>query len=222
MMKNNRIRYVLAILVFALLSALFSIGRGEMHPVHFWNRLIADASFVLLCLTLLIGPAAHFFKPLWPLLPWRRELGVVGALAALAHVLIYMQVFRWNPLGFFFDLKADRLPLLRNAFASSNWVGLLALGIMLVLGVTANDFSQKWLGKGWKFLQQQNYTLYALALMHVLLFLYLVYVRRDAASSRVIVPVFWGLSAATVGLQTAGFIRTVWLNARRRKILPER
>ncbi len=218
-MKDGRVRYALAFLLFALLSGLFSWGRWEMHPVHFWNRIVADASFALLCLTLIIGPAAQFIPRLWPLLPWRRELGVVAALAALAHVIIYMRVFRWNPMGFFFRLEAGGSTLLRDAFASSNWVGLLALAIMLVLGVTANDLSQRWLGRGWKFLQQQNYTLFALTVMHVLLFLYLVYQRRGPERDNLIYPAFWWLTLVTVGFQTAGYIRAVWLNARRRGII---
>lgn len=112
-----------------------------MHPVHFWNRIVADVSFALLCLTLITGPAAQFAPRLRPLLPWWRELGVVAALAALAHVIIYMRVLRWNPLGFFFRFEGSDATLLRDAFASSNWVGLLALAIMLVLGAAANDFS---------------------------------------------------------------------------------
>jgi len=216
-MKNNRVRYALAIIVFSVLSAVFTIGRWGLHPIHFWNRIVADASFVMLCLTLIIGPAAQFFPRLWPLLPWRRELGVVAALAALLHVIIYMRSFRWNPLGYFFGLDSGQMRVLRTAFASSNWVGLLGLGIMLVLGATANDFSQKWLGKGWKFLQQQNYVLFALTFLHILLFLYLVYIRSNRDG--IIQVTFWWLSVITVGFQIMGYIRAVRLNAKRRRII---
>lgn len=214
MMKNGRLRYLLAGSMLLVLSAGFAPGHWGLHPVHFWNRTLADAAFALLCLTLIIGPAAQFFPKLHPLLPWRRELGVVGTAAALLHVLIYMASLHWNPLRFFFEVDHG-IGARRDVFAASNWAGLLALGIMLVLGLTANDFSQKWLGRGWKFLQQQNYTLFALTFLHILLFYYLVYLVKNSA----IYSVFWWLSLATLGLQTAGFIRAVRLNARRRGIL---
>ncbi len=215
MMKNHYVRYLLAFLVLIVLCALFAIKLWGMHPVHFWNRIMADASFVMLCLTLIIGPAVQFVPRLWPLSPWRRELGVVAALAALVHVVIYMKSFRWNPLGFFIERGTPHLVWKRDAFASSNWVGLLALGIILILALTANDFSQKWLGKGWKFLQQQNYGLFALTFVHIFLFLYLV----NEVSRGSVYTVFWWLSLITVGFQIAGFVRTVWLNARRRGII---
>jgi len=218
-MKNGRTRYLLASLLCVLFSALFAVGRRGMHPVHFWNQIVADASFALICLTLIIGPAAQFWPRLWPLLPWRRELGVVSAIAATVHVVIYMSVFNWNPLGFFFEFRHGDLGIRRDAFASSNWVGLLALGIILLLGLTANDFSQRWLGRGWKFLQQQNYTLFALAFVHTLIFLYLVVAVRKQL---LVYPVFWWLTVITVGFQTAGYIRAVWLNARRRGIVDSR
>jgi sulfoxide reductase heme-binding subunit YedZ len=214
MMKSNLVRYPLAFLLLIGLLLVFAPWHPEKHPIHFWNRIIADASYVMLCLTLIIGPAAQFAPRLWPLLPWRRELGVVGALAAMIHVVIYMASFQWNPLRFFFEIGA-RMALRRDVFAASNWVGLLALGIIVLLGITANDFSQKWLGRGWKFLQQQNYTLVALAFLHILLFFYLVYTVKNST----VYSFFWWLSLFTLGLQTAGFIRTVRLNAHRRGII---
>lgn len=69
-------------------------------------------------------------------------------------------------------------------------------------------------------MQQQNYTLFALTILHVLLVLYLVYLRRGAGRAGIIYPVFRWLTLFTLAFQTAGYIRAVWLNARRRRILP--
>ncbi len=42
----------------------------------------------------------------------------------------------------------------------------MALGYALVLAATSNDFSQRRLGRGWRFLQRQAYTLFVLSWLH--------------------------------------------------------
>jgi hypothetical protein len=38
---------------------LFWWVQGPMHPVHRWNRTLADTSLFLLCLTLVLGPVSR-------------------------------------------------------------------------------------------------------------------------------------------------------------------
>jgi DMSO/TMAO reductase YedYZ heme-binding membrane subunit len=87
---------------------------------------------------------------------------------------------------------------------AANWVGLVALAYALVLAATSNDFSQRRLGRGWKFLQRQTYTLFVLAWLHTagwLLF--------SLPHSPTFIPWFWTFTTVAVVAQFAGFVHTV-------------
>lgn len=208
------LRHFAAIIVLSGLTALFTIGRDELAPVHYWNRSLADAAVVMLCLTLAIGPAARYGRWMSPLLPFRRELGIWLTAAALAHVGIYLDgVYQWDITGFFVEAGEHSNTLLRrDAFAAANWVGALALIITSLLALTSNDLSQRLLGKGWKFLQQQTYTLFVLACVHTAIYLYFVIHEGHG----IFIPAFWIGALLAAGLQAAGYIRTVILQRRRR------
>ncbi len=208
------IRHLLAILLLIVLIGLFALGRPGLHPLHFWNRIIADASFVLLCLTLALGPLVKFVPRLRFLLPWRRELGIAFTVSASLHVAIYTSNFNWNFLRFFATAgKEGGIKWLNNAFAIANWTGLIALLYALILTLTSNDFTQRYLGRGWKFLQQQSYTLFVLVLLHTAIFLYLVFDEREDA----IRPLFIVVAFFALILQAAGYLYTVRLQRRRRR-----
>lgn len=210
------IRHLLALALLIALTYLFSLGREGLHTLHFFNRNIADASYIMLCLTLIIGPLVKFVGPLRFLLPWRRELGIAFVVAAVLHVTIYAASFRWNVTRFFLENnRQGEAILLENPFSIANWIGLLAIAYALVLGLTSNDIAQKMLGKGWKFLQQQSYTLFVLVAIHTLIFLYLVFDPNEELGH--FQEVFIWVSLATIVMQTAGYLLTVWQRARLRR-----
>ncbi|MEW5987991.1 MAG: ferric reductase-like transmembrane domain-containing protein [Chloroflexota bacterium] len=208
-MKNPFLRTLLTFVLSAALVWFFTLGRQGLHPIHLWNRALADAAYVLLCLILVIGPLAQFAPSVSALLPWRRELGVGFTALAIAHVLVYAQ----GDFGrFFVGQEQHQSFLLHNAFAAANWIGLLALIYAIVLALTSNDASQRLLGRGWKFLQQQSYTLFILTLLHAGLLLYL-FIREGFGLFR---PLFWLGGLATVSLQLVGYTHTVYRQAQRR------
>ncbi len=209
-------RHLLALGLLIGLTYLFMMGREELHALHFFNRAVADASYILLCLTLIIGPLVKIVSSLRFLLPWRRELGIAFVVSAVVHILIYASSFQWDVLRFFTETsRQGEVSLLENHFAISNWIGLIALLYALVLGLTSNDVAQKMLGKGWKFLQQQSYTLFVLVVVHVAIFIYLVF--QPEVEIGFFKPVFIGAGLVTIGFQTAGFILTVWQRSRLRR-----
>ncbi len=185
---------------------LFTLGREEMHPIHLWNRAFADASFVLLGLTLIIGPLVKFIPRMGIMIPWRRELGVWCAVAAIVHVAIYAQAFDWDVLRFFVRETDHGTALLRNAFAIANAVGVAALIYLIPLTMTSNDFSMRLLGRSWKFLQQQSYTLFVLSSLHVLGFLYFVYQPNNQHIPSWLV--LWGFIILPALLQVLGYVFT--------------
>lgn len=210
------IRHILALALLIGLINLFSIGREGLHTLHFFNRNVADASYILLCLTLTIGPLVKFVPPLRFILPWRRELGIAFAVAALMHVAVYTARFGWDFTRFFTETSEQgQTSFLDNPFAISNWVGLLALLYAVVLALTSNDIAQKSLGKGWKFLQQQSYTLFVLVGIHILIFLYMVF--KPNTEPGHFNPAFIVASAVTIVMQSAGYLLTVWQRSRLRR-----
>ncbi len=206
------VRHAFAVALLIGLAWLFSLGRADLPSVHFWNRIFADAGFVLLCFILMIGPLGRFVPAFNALLPFRRELGIAFAVAASLHVLVYARSLDFDFTRFFAGTEHHETILLANAFASANWIGLIALVYGLILALTSNDFSQRLLGRGWKFLQQQSYTLFILVVLHTGILVYLV-IHTGYGIFR---PFFWGLTSLTVLFQLAGYLRTVSLQSRLR------
>jgi hypothetical protein len=89
-------------------------------------------------------------------------------------------------------------------WAATNWVGLFALGFASVLAVTSNDWSQRLLGRSWKFLQRQAYTLFVLVWLHTAAFV----VIGTGHGAAMWVWLFWAITGAAVIAQLAGFVHT--------------
>jgi len=185
----------------------WQIHGGTVYVGVEWNWVLADVSLVLLCLILILGPVARFMPRVRPLVPWGRELGIGMFVTAGLHVLILLDG-GWDVLGFFFEINPFassvewRDVLKTDIWAAANWVGLVALGYALVLAATSNDWSQRLLGRGWKFLQRQAYTLFLLAWLHTVV---LVLLGHTAA----FVQWFFAFTTLAVVAQFAGFVHTV-------------
>ena len=177
------------------------------------NIVAADASVVLLCLVLLLGAGVRLIPRLRRFAPWRRELGIAVFVTAGLHVLLVtgldiltLSGLRIETVIGFFGEKVGR-----DGFApggvwdAANWLGLIALGYALALAATSNDWSQRRLGRGWKFLHIQTYTLFLLVVLHTAA--YVVFGLGHAS----LFPVwwFWGITLAAVAAQFAGFVHTV-------------
>jgi sulfoxide reductase heme-binding subunit YedZ len=204
-------RHVAAVGVVVGLMVVFWLVHQQLgtHPLHLSNVVLADTSFVLLCLVLILGPGGRFVPRLRRLVPWGRELGIGMFVTASLHVVLlldgYLQprtLFNFENLrdaffGPYGYIAADDL------WTAANWVGLFALGYALVLAATSNDFSQRLLGRGWKFTQRQTYTLFVLVWLHTAVFLVdLDRFPRDFTW-------FWGFTILVVVAQMSGFVHTV-------------
>lgn len=165
-----------------------------------WDKVFADASVVLLCLILMLGPLARFVPRVRRFVPWGRELGIAMFVTAVVHVLLIV-----SPLGE--DGWIDHIGGSvsgEDAWDAANMAGWLAFAAALVLAGTSNDASHRLLGRGWKFVQRQAYTLFALAVLHSVVWL-------EWFNADWIIPTdwFWYLTAAVVLIQFAGFWHTV-------------
>lgn len=193
------------ILVLGLVFWRVKLDPGYLRPGRSLNLVLADVSVVLLCLTLMLGPLARLMPRLRRLVPWGRELGVAVFVTAGLHLLILLDG-GWDVFAFVltdsFRLGGAFASRLRgDIFGASNMVGLLALGFALVLAATSNDWSQRLLGRGWKFVQRQTYTLFVLVWLHAAVWIVL----GDGAGW----TWFWTSTALAVIAQFAGFVHTV-------------
>ena len=115
--------------------------------------------------------------------------------------------FDWS--GLFPPLAASQVA---NRFTVADWVGLWALAFAVLLALTANNLAQRLFGSGWKFLQQQAYTCFALACAHTFLILYIGYNGLRTIPSALLT---WGF-VLVLALQAAGFAVSVRSERRRR------
>lgn len=165
-----------------------------------WNKVFADASVVLLCLVLMLGPLARYVPRVRRFVPWGRELGIAMFVTVAVHVLMIT-----SPVGEggWID-HIDGSFSGEDAWDAANMAGWLAFAAALVLASTSNDVSHRLLGRGWKFVQRQAYTLYVLAVLHSVVWL-------EWFNADWIIPTewFWYLTAGVVIFQFAGFWHTV-------------
>ena len=198
-------------------SLPFWFGRLEWDPeMRLW-RAIGDGSFVLLFLTLLLGPAARHWPAAARLLPWRRELGIWFAVLALVHTLLVLDGWvRWEWMRFFgyeFIPPLARYARLEPGFGLSNLLGIIAAIIALPLMITSSDWAVRRLGAAsWKWLHYGAYTVFYLAALHTLYFLFMHY---SVSLHRPVPPPNWFrypslvMAALVLAVQMSAFVATL-------------
>jgi sulfoxide reductase heme-binding subunit YedZ len=134
-------------------------------------RTFGIAAFVLLHITLGIGPLCRLNTRFLPLLYNRRHLGVTMALLSLVHSVLVVATYHaggdTNPILSIFVSDPPRGSPLGIPFQP---LGFVALVIILLMAATSHDF---WLANltapVWKALHMMVYLAYALLVMHVAL-----------------------------------------------------
>ena len=141
---------------------------------YLWSMGIGYVSIILLAITLLIGPLNIYSKKVNPVSSdLRRDAGIWCGLMSLAHIVIGIQVHMGNIWLYFFKaVKGDDSYKFRDdLFGWANYAGFVAGLIVLVLLLLSNDLSLKWLRpRSWKNIQRWNYLLFALVLMHGIMY----------------------------------------------------
>lgn len=164
---------ILLISAGALLFILVKSIPGD-DLMYLWSMGTGYVSIILLAATLLIGPLNIYTKRLNPVsTDLRRDMGIWCGLTGLAHLVIGIQVHMGNIWLYFFKAVQgdDSYKLRSDLFGFSNYTGLIAGLILLVLLVLSNDISLKWLrSKQWKSIQRWNYFLFAFVLAHGIMY----------------------------------------------------
>ena len=183
--------------------------------MRLWKA-VGDSAFVLLLLTLALGPLVRLARPLTSLLPWRRQLGIWFAIVASIHGLLILNGWaRWSLrrfLGYEFVPQLGREARMEPGFGLANLIGVVALGLALVLAATSSDWALRKLGaSAWRWLHHSALFVFYLSLLHAGYFLFLHY---TASFHKNVPPADWFrfpfvlLGATLVTLQIAAFTRT--------------
>ena len=170
------------------------------------SKATAYVGLALLAATLLLGPLKVLRKQSGPLSDdLRRDTGIWAAMVGGLHVIVGLQIHMGSPWLYFFYGADERarfasLPIRLDLFGLANDTGLIATLILVLLLCLSNDLSMRLLGNWWwKRLQQLNYGLLALVVVHGILY------QRIEDREPVWVLVFWILWLAAVIVQLVGF-----------------
>ncbi len=183
--------------------------------MRLWKA-VGDAGFVLLLITLGLGPMARIARPVSRLLPWRRQFGIWFAIVAALHgVLVVHGWARWSLrrfLGYEEIPELGREVRLEPGFGLANLVGVTALLFALVLAATSSDRALRRLGApAWKWLHHSALFVFYLSLLHAGYFLFLHY---TVSFHKQVPPPDWfrfpfvALGAGLLVLQGAAFVKT--------------
>jgi DMSO/TMAO reductase YedYZ heme-binding membrane subunit len=138
-------------------SYFYTAFHNTPHPL---NKAVADASLVLIGLSMLLTSVCYFWDFLDSKIVYRKYLGLVGWAFALVHILLEYSALQ-------------RLLSAPNWFAQSLWpvsTGLLAAVIFTVMAAISNRFSAAKLGgKNWKLILRTGYIALLFVLAHVAL-----------------------------------------------------
>jgi len=219
--RYARWRHAICIALAASLIVSFGEIHGQWSDMHRWNRATADASFVLLTLTMGIGPIAQLSPQLRFLVPFRRELGIYAvSLAAIHTVIILGGWVTWDLmrlLGFEFHRGLGRYVMVQHGFGLANAIGILALVYGLTLALTSSDRLVRLLGGPvWKFVQRASYVLWALVIIHTGYFLFLQFLdyHRQTPAPNPLQPWYLVLISLVLALRIVASLH-LWNSARK-------
>lgn len=193
-----------------IIIALASLGAyHSLFPIPAeiaFTRFFALSGFLLICVSLIIGPLAT----IWPksfalLIEPRRAVGIAAAAFAFIHVVISLGLtFGWN------------LNLLLGT--PGFIVAVPATVLLFVLAATSADYAIKVLGPGlWKNVQRFNYLVFILSFAHFILKSNGLFTALQGKTFVNLAEVFCILlGTAAVVLQAAGFLTRRKMQAQNR------
>lgn len=160
--KNHPIQHsVILIISLSLVSVFHFLLKTS------WSVSFGRASFILLFLVLIIGPAMRLKKPATTSSPfntpwsWRGELGIWFALMALTHFIITLSD------SSFFDL----IKIGGGGYGLANLLGLIALFWALLLAATSFRKVIVFIGiKSWRWLHSLSYVIFYSVSAHFIYF----------------------------------------------------
>lgn len=174
---KKRYDLTLAAMIIAYLATFVVVGRIVFRGNRAFSdevlllRALGTGAFILLNLTICIGPLARLDRRFLPLLYNRRHMGVLTFFLGLVHGLLSIGFYH----GFGVISPAVSLLTSNTQYRSLSAfpfeiLGLIALIILFLMAATSHDFWLKNLSpRVWKRLHMLVYAAWALLVMHVAL-----------------------------------------------------
>ncbi len=165
--KNTLVQHI----VVGFFTLLLAFGFHYLLSIR-WSTAFARVSFILLFLTLIIGPVTKLKKPSRVFSPlqlpwsWRSELGIWFTISSLLHFYFVMGGRpQWNLV------KALGGGVGGGGYGLANFIGLLALIWSLILTATSFGKVIKALGiDSWRWLHSFTYVIFYLVSSHLVYF----------------------------------------------------
>lgn len=151
-MKNFRkISQIIAYYILPAFLLILALTKTELQT---FSKLGQLALITLTCIVF-IKPIAVIFKKkiLWTIVSFRRELGLINFWFFFFHFTGIYYIYNLNPTKIF------------NPQSFIFWGAMAGIG-MIILTLTANNFSTKLLRKNWKKLHYLTYPVFLMALYH--------------------------------------------------------
>lgn len=208
LIKNSRFQkrlflYHIPIVIISLVSAVLIYNtRKSTDIISNVSFSTAYPALALLAATLIVGPLKKLMNRKNPVsADFRRDLGFWAAILSLVHVVFGLQVHLRGRMWLLFLSDSMEFPFIRiDRFGFANYTGLVATFILLLLFATSNDWSLQKLGiRKWKLIQRWNYVLFAVVVLHGIL--YQVIEKRIP----LFIYIFAGISVIVGIMRTSGY-----------------
>jgi hypothetical protein len=202
----------------------------EWNVDHAFWRSFAHAAFVLLFLTLIIGPLSKLWPFFHRFVSWRRELGIWFAILSFGHAYAIWDRWALWDINRFFGLEyveaLGGFAISRPEVGIMNMMAIVIFPMIILLAITSSDKAVNFLGiSSWKWLHSSliNVIFYIAVLRWVL---YSFFFFQPSLPNLSIYPPVWFLypllvmALIVVLLQVTAFINTVRRKTQdKRKIL---
>ena len=149
--------FTLCLVPFAAVGAQLLTGNIGPDPIEALQQETGQWALRMLLITLAMSPLRQIINHIGPLL-LRRMLGLFCFFYAFLHVCVYVLLDRS------LDLAAVLEDLLERPFITA---GFAAFALLVILAITSNSASMKWLRKRWTSLHRWIYIATVLALLHL-------------------------------------------------------
>jgi methionine sulfoxide reductase heme-binding subunit len=200
--------YFLFTLLSLIATLIFYFSWPNKRLIPFLTDATGYIALVLLAITLALGPLNLILKRKNPLSTYfRRDLGIYGGALALVHSVTGLFVHLPGRTWLYFLEEINNSYRIRlDKFGISNYTGLAAALIILILLVVSNDLSiEKLKALRWKNIQRFSYVMFVFIVLHSILY------RVGANNNHLIYYLYLPLFLTILCLQILG-IRLVLKN----------
>jgi sulfoxide reductase heme-binding subunit YedZ len=187
-MKKTSFFLLLILIAIAVVSSYYATLDGSGQSLFI--RMLGMVAFMLLILTLILGPLNLVWPHIAELIETRRAIGLASFVFVIAHLLlVVMFYFKWD---------------IGNLVATPKAIyGTLATLIFIPLAITSSDFALRKLGLWWKRIQRFNYLAFVFVLGH---FVINANMLGGARGTNEMEWLFLGLAIVAILLQIKGFL----------------